>query len=421
MAKVNRNNITVANSTTQLQQGALEKHVRLFTPSYCCILAANFLLFFSFWLLIPLLPFYLKEIYGQSESIIGAILCVYTGAALFVRPFSGYILDSFPRKPLYLMAYGIFCCLFLGYIAGGLLFFFILLRFLHGLAFGMVTVGGNTVVVDIMPSQRRGEGLGYYGLTNNTAMSIGPMVGLFLHGSVSYEWIFCIALITSLVGLTLATFVKTPQKQKIKRPAISLDRFILLKGIPAGIALLLLSIPYGATTNYVAMYVSEINMDVPAGLYFTLMAIGMGVSRIFAGKYVDKGYVTQCIHFGFYPVITAFLLLAACAPLNEWNHMFADFLFFIIPLLQGIGFGIMFPAYNSLYINLAQHNQRATATSTYLTSWDVGLGLGIFLGGLIAEHFSFAMVYFIGGLLCVISMIYFNKRVIPHYNRNKQV
>ena len=159
---------------------------RLFTPSYCCILAANFLLFFSFWLIVPLLPFYLKETYNQTESAIGAILCVYTIAALFVRPFSGYLLDTFVRKPLYMFAYAAFCCVFLGYIAGGLLFWFVLLRILHGLSFGMVTVGGNTLVVDIMPSERRGEGLGYYGLTNNTAMSIGPMVGLFLRGE--REW-----------------------------------------------------------------------------------------------------------------------------------------------------------------------------------------------------------------------------------------
>ena len=397
---------------------------RLFTTSYCCILAANFLLFFSFWTLIPLLPFYLKEIYQQPESAIGAILCVYTIAALIVRPFSGYLLDSFQRKPLYLFAYSIFSLLFLGYIAGGLLLFFIVIRFLHGLSFGMVTVGGNTLVVDIMPAERRGEGLGYYGLTNNTAMSIGPMVGLFLHNAISYEWIFTIAMGTSLVGLTLASFVKvpskTPSQTSAPKTALSLDRFILTKGLRAGLALLLLSIPYGATTNYVAMYVSSIHLEVTPGIYFTIMAAGMGISRIFAGKYVDKGYVTQCIHYGFYPVIAAFLLLAACQPLMHWSTTCAEILFLIIPLLQGVGFGIIFPAYNSLYINLGTHRQRATATSTYLTSWDVGIGLGIFLGGVIAQMLSFGAVYLFGGILCVVSMIYFNKIVTPHYHLNKQ-
>ncbi|WP_347915637.1 MFS transporter, partial [Bacteroides fragilis] len=113
---------------------------------------------------------------------------------------------------------------------------------------------GNTIVIDIMPSSRRGEGLGYYGLANNIAMSIGPMTGLFLHDAgADYTLIFCCSLGSCLIGFLCASLVKTTYKPPVKREPISLDRFILLKGIPAGFSLLLLSIPYGMTTNYVAM------------------------------------------------------------------------------------------------------------------------------------------------------------------------
>lgn len=401
------------------EKGTSKRQPALFTTDYCCILAANFLLFFGFWLLIPLLPFYLKEYYGLSEGLIGLILCCYTVSALVVRPFSGYLLDAFSRKPLYILAYAVFTAIFLGYISGGMLALFVLFRVVHGLAFGMVTVGGNTLVVDIMPSARRGEGLGYYGLTNNTAMSIGPMVGLFLHGTMSFEWIFFIAMTACLVGFVLALCIKVPAKPKVKRSALSLDRFILLKGIPAGVALLLISIPYGATTNYVAIYVGEIHMSVAPGLFFTLLAVGMGISRLFSGRYVDRGYVTECIRCGFYLIVCAFLLLAACSQIVLWSETAAVGCFLTIALVLGIGFGILFPAYNSLYINLAPHNRRATATSTYLTSWDVGIGFGILSSGMIAEHFSFAAVYFVGGILCFVSMIYFVCFVTPHYRRNK--
>lgn len=76
---------------------------RLVTPGYCFILAANFLLYFGFWLLIPVLPFYLSEVFNAGNSTIGIILSCYTVAALCIRPFSGYFLDSFARKPLYLL------------------------------------------------------------------------------------------------------------------------------------------------------------------------------------------------------------------------------------------------------------------------------------------------------------------------------
>ena len=219
---------------------------RLTTSSYCFILAANFLLYFGFWLLIPVLPFYLSEFFQAGNSTIGIVLSCYTVAALCIRPFSGYLLDTFARKPLYLFAYFIFMMMFGGYLIAGSLTLFIMFRIIHGVSFGMVTVGGNTVVIDIMPSSRRGEGLGYYGLTNNTAMSIGPMFGLFLHDAgVSFATIFCYAFGACILGFLSASLVKTPYKPPVKREPISLDRFILLKGMPAGLSLLLLSIPYG--------------------------------------------------------------------------------------------------------------------------------------------------------------------------------
>lgn len=408
---------------------------RLFTRSYICILAANFLLFFGFWLLIPILPFYLKETFGCAEAMLGAILSCYTVSGLCARPFSGYLMDTLPRKPIYILCYTVCATIFLGYVAAAVLAWFIVLRILHGLAFSWVTVGGNTLCVDITPSARRGEALGYYGLTNNTAMALGPMTGLFMHGHFSYPTIFLTGMLFSVIGLLCAFCVKprTPeslrqrQAEKLRtgidptppRQKLSLDRFILIKGLPVSLSLLMLSIPYGATTNFVAMYAREINITAPTGFFFTLMALGMGVSRIFAGKLVDRGYITQCIHWGYYPVIAAFLMLGLCRFMAAESATLATLQFFTVPLLLGAGFGVMFPAMNSLYINLAPNNRRATATSTYLTAWDVGIGIGIATSGLIAQHFTFYMVYLIGAVFCLVSLVYFVRMVTPHYFRNR--
>ena len=393
---------------------------RLVTPSYCFILAANFLLYFGFWLLIPVLPFYLSEVFSTGNSTIGIILSCYTVAALCIRPFSGYFLDSFARKPLYLMAYFIFMTMFAGYIIAGSLTLFILFRIIQGVSFGMVTVGGNTVVIDIMPSSRRGEGLGYYGLSNNIAMAVGPMSGLFLHDAgMSLTTIFCCSLGSCMAGFVCASLVKTPYKPPVRREPISLDRFILLKGIPAGISLLLLSIPYGMTTNYVAMYAKQIGINATTGFFFTFMAIGMAISRIFSGKIVDRGKITQVISAGLYLVVFSFFLLSACVYLISWNNMLCTIVFFAVALLLGVGFGIMFPAYNTLFVNLAPNSQRGTATSTYLTSWDVGIGIGMLAGGYIAEVSTFDKAYLFGACLTIVSMLYFNGKVAPHYHKNK--
>jgi len=385
-------------------------------------MAANFLLYFGFWLILPILPFYLRDVFHEPKGLIGIILSCYTVAALCIRPFSGYLLDTFARRPLYLLSYAVFTALFAGYILSATLSIFILLRVFHGFSFGAVTVGGNTLVVDIMPSARRGEGLGYYGLANNFAMCLGPMIGLFLYdGGASFDTIFSIALGSCLLGFLSALCVRAPRKKSAskKNVHISLDRFVLLKGIPASIALILLSIPYGTTTNFEAIYVQEIGLPVSSGYFFVLLSIGLGIARLFSGRFVDKGFVTECIHYGLYLVIFAFILLGSCAYLIQWNVSIACLCFLIVPLLQGVGFGIIFPAYNSLFINLGTHNQRATATSTYLTSWDIGIGLGILGAGIIAEHFDFSTVYFIGGLFSIGGMLFFNLIVTPHYRKNK--
>ncbi len=393
---------------------------RLVTPSYCFILAANFLLYFGFYILMPVLPFYLTEVFGLGKGFIGTILACYTVAALLVRPFSGYLLDAFARKPLYLLAFTVFTSVFGLYLLAGSVLLFVALRIIHGLSFGMVTVAGNTIVIDIMPSSRRGEGIGYYGLANNIAMSLGPMTGLFLHDYYSFTVIFLSALGCCLAGLVMASLVKTPVKPRIERDSpISLDRFILLKGIPVGIDLLLISIPYGITTTYVAMYAKSIGVVSGTGLFFTFMALGMAVSRMFSGRQVDHGKITQVIMAGIGIVIFCYIGLFICEPLFAVSETLVKIILYGSALALGVGSGMMFPAFNTMFVNLGRNDQRGTATSTYLTSWDVGIGIGLVTGGVIGEAYSFSYAYLIGAVLCIVSLIVFKFKIIPHFQKNR--
>ncbi|KAA6349034.1 Tetracycline resistance protein class B [termite gut metagenome] len=393
---------------------------KLITDNFCFILVANFLLFFGFYLILPVLPFYLKEMFNVNNGTVGVVLSCYTIAALCIRPFSGYLLDTFSRKPLYLLTYCIFAIVFAGYSVAAYLIAFVILRIMHGFAFGMVTVAGNTIVIDITPSSRRGEAIGYYGLTNNIAMSIGPMAGLFMHGFYSMNTIFFCAMVSGAIGFIMACLVKTPPKIPMEHQPVSLDRFVLLKGIPAGLSLLLISMPYGMTNTYVAIYAKEeIGITLNTGMFFTFMAIGMAVSRMFSGKQVDKGRTTQTIILGLLLLFFCFFSLSACSLLTKTYPQFTEVFFFFISLMLGIGFGTVFPAYNSLFISLAPNNKRGTATSTYLTSWDMGIGIGLIAGGLVAQYASFAVAFFIGACLVVVSVLFFCLKVGPHFYKNK--
>ena len=392
---------------------------RLVSRSYCFILAANFLLYFGFYLLMPVLPFFLVEEFGVAEGAVGVMLACYTVAALAVRPFSGYLLDTFARKPLYILAFAIFTLIFGGYVITGTVLMFVALRTVHGLSFGTVTVAGNTIVIDITPSSRRGEAVGYYGLANNIAMSLGPMTGLFMHDHLSFDTIFLTAMGCCLIGLVCACCVRTPRKPPMVRSAMSLDRFVLVKGIPLGIDLLLLSIPYGITTTYVAMYAKHIGITGGTGLFFTFMAVGLAVSRLFSGKQVDHGHITDVIHIAFYPAILCFVSLFLCEKVASVSIFPATVMLYATALVLGASFGTMFPAFNTMFVNLGRHDQRGTATSTYLTFWDVGIGIGLVLGGIIGQHSSFSYAYLMGAGLAFVSLLGFVFYASPHFHRNR--
>ena len=128
-------------------------------------MAANFSLFFAFYVLTPLLPLYLSEHFGATKDVIGLVLSGYTITALVLRPFSGYFVDSFPRKTVLMISFGLFAIFFAGYLAASTLLLFLIVRTLHGGPFGALTVSNSTVAIDVLPSSRRTEGIGYYGLS----------------------------------------------------------------------------------------------------------------------------------------------------------------------------------------------------------------------------------------------------------------
>lgn len=82
-----------------------EKLERLWNREYCKAMAGNFMLFFSFYLLTPLLPIYLDSQFKADKDMIGLVLSGYVVAALIVRPFSGFIVDSFNRKKVLMLCF----------------------------------------------------------------------------------------------------------------------------------------------------------------------------------------------------------------------------------------------------------------------------------------------------------------------------
>ena len=113
------------------------------------------------------------------------VLAAYTIASVTVRPVSGFALDKFGRKIILISALILYSIIFIGYMFALSIALITVLRFVQGLGWGISTISGSTVAVDIIPDDKRGEGIGFYSLSTTLGMSVGPIIGLFLvhHGS----------------------------------------------------------------------------------------------------------------------------------------------------------------------------------------------------------------------------------------------
>ena len=399
---------------------ATETKDRLWTRDYIFVCISAFMMSFSFFILVPTLPLYLKDTFGISQALVGVVLSCYVIAVLSVRPLAGFVADTLPRKSVYLASYALFVSSFLGYFfITQTLALFILLRIFHGFSFGMLTTAGNTLVIDVMPSSRRGEGLGYYGVTNNLAMAFGPMAGLFVIASGNYTLLFLTSLVTGSVGLILASLVRAPRKILEKTEfELSADRFFLKEGLRACFAFFLLAMPYGMTTSYMALYAREVGITHNAGLFFTVMAAGLISSRLHSGKRVDRGFVTETIRLGICIAFIGAVGEALLSSVASWSISAAYVTYFLTAFLFGYGYGTMFPAYNTLFINLAPNSRRATANATYLTGWDVGIGGGMLVGGMISES-GYLYCYVLGAVFVVIALLFFVRYVTPHFHAHR--
>lgn len=375
----------------------------------CCV--SYFLMNFAFYMLVPTMPVYLTEVLGASASEVGVVLSSYTIGLMCVRPFSGYLVDCFSRKPLYLFSFILFASLFAGYLFAVALGAIMAVRFLQGGFMGVTSVAGNTITIDVIPSKRRGEGMGFYGLAVNLGMSLAPLAAVPLYDWKGFHLLVVVSLAVAFTGVWSVGMIRCPKRERMPRPALSLDRFILLKALPAAFSYILIAIPYGMVLSFVVLYGKEIGVE-NAGYFFLCMAAGVGTSRLVSGRLVDHGKIHWVSICSLVSLILSFALLAT---------IHQPVVFFVAGLAIGVGYGISVPAYQCLFVNVASPHLRGTATSTFLTSLDLGVGVGTLLAGFIASHVHLAMAYWVGSGCCCLSLWVYLRFVIASYEKHKLI
>ena len=386
---------------------------KLWNANYIKVVTTNFLLYFAFYLLTPLLPLYLSETFGATKDTIGIVLSGYTVAALIVRPFCGYVVDSFSRKKVLMLCLSGFAVFFAGYIAAGTILMFAICRTLHGGPFGAVTVANSTCAIDVLPSSRRNEGIGLYGLSNNFAMAIAPSIGIYLHNMVdSYMILFWIAFVVAISAVLIAWTIRLPEKDIIRnKEKLSLDRFFLTRAWLLAINIAMFGFCWGVLSNYLAIYSKEVlSITGGTGTYFALLSMGLFSSRLQGRKALSQGKLTQNAAEGMLISLVGFTLFVAIP------HPVA---YYLSAILIGLGNGHLYPAFLNMFVHVARHDQRGTANSSILTGWDLGFGIGCLLGGIVAEHFGYTATFWMVAAENAVSVILFFLASRQFFERRK--
>lgn len=388
---------------------------KLWTPSFIFACLANLLTGVAFYQISVTLPFFIIEQFKVDKAEMSIIISSYVLAALFIRLFSGYLVDNFSRKKVYLISFILFVSLFLGYTIASSIAFIFILRIFHGLSWGVITTSSNTLAIDLLPAKKRGEGIGYYGLMSTLAMSIGPIIGMYIYENYSFNYIFYSALIFGIIGIVSVIFIKDPNVKitsiKPKSTKISLDKFIITYAIPLAINVLILEITYGTLYTFGVMYGKELNIA-GASYMFLSIALGIASSRIFSGKLIDRGWINQVNILGISSIALGYFFIA---------FPYFDWFYFLGAYLIGLGFGVSIPAFQTQFMNMTSPEKRGTANSTFFIAIDLGLGIGMVAAGKFVNSLGFQMLFLVSGILCVLAVLYYYFISLRTYNKHKKV
>ena len=392
---------------------ALSVKAPLWTRDYILACCANLMTGLAFYELVPVLPLYLTGQLQVSSGWLGWIMSIYVLAAIISRPWFAHRVDTGDRKKIYITVYIMLALSFSGYAAAATALAFFLTRFIQGLIWGGMTTSGPTMAVDIIPPARRGEGLGFFGMTMTLGMCLGPVIGLQVYQQYGFYVITWSSLLLCLAGAGIASLIRVPgspgQEPVYETPKKVLDRLVLRVGIPLAVNVMIATFSYGVVAVYSALY-GEMHGFKYAGLFYALMGLGMLVSRFMVGRQIDRGRVAELsvISLG---ILTVSFGALALAPL-EW-------IYYASAILIGFGFGIFIPTFQTMKLNMADRGHRGAVNSTFFTAFDIGVGTGMFLGGKIYAYLNLNWAFGTGALLNLLAIVYFYRISLDHYRKNK--
>lgn len=367
---------------------------RIWTKDFVLIIFANFFIFLGFQMTLPTIPLFVEKL-GGNDQLIGFVIGIFTFSALLLRPFAGQALETKGRGFVYLLGLAVFVLSvgsfgFLTSIA-----FLFVMRVVQGVGWGFSTTASGTIATDLIPASRRGEGMGYYGLSGNLALAFGPALGLVLAGVLKFETFFLICSGLGLIALLLSsriTYNKVEPRQE--KPKGRLD-FYEKSALKPSMLMFFLTVTFGGIASFLPLYTAQKQIE---GIewYFLIYAIALMITRTFAGQLYDrKGH--QAVYIPGTLLILAAMLLLSWLPNST--------ILFAAAGLYGLGFGTVQPALQAWSIEKTPINRRGMANATFFSFFDLGIGIGAMVFGQIGHLLGYSSIYKAAAFSVFVSML----------------
>ncbi|WP_106498379.1 MFS transporter [Lentibacillus sp. Marseille-P4043] len=373
---------------------------KLWTKDFIIVSSANFFLYLVFYLLLVTMAVYAVEEFNVSESQAGLVTGIFIIGTLIGRLFIGRMITSVGNKKMLYFGLIFFILTSLLYFINGGITFLLITRLLHGIALGMASTATGTIIAEVIPEERKGEGIGFYSMSITLATAIGPFIGLYMSQQTSYQAIFIFCLALGIISFIISIFAKIPVMEKPaksdKPNKLKLSDFIEPKALPIAIVVLIISLGYSSVLSFINFYAIEIDLVDVASLFFVVYAVAILVSRPFTGRLMDmKG--ANSVMYPAFVLFTAGLLLLSTAE-NSIVLLLAG-------VLIGFGFGNMQSTTQAIAVKVTPPQRIGLATSTYYIALDAGLGFGPYVLGFIIPLTGYRNLYIIMGVVVLVTTI----------------
>ncbi|WP_152394716.1 MFS transporter [Paenibacillus guangzhouensis] len=370
---------------------------RLWTKDFILLTVSNLFVYMNLQMITPALPAYVAQKFNVSSFMISFVISMFALSAIATRMYAGVAVSRMRRAPLVIAGLLIFLLSTMTYYGVGAIAFIILVRIVYGVGFGIISTTYGTVVSEIIPRRRIGEGMGYFGLSTSLSMSIAPVIGLWLLNDYGFGTLIVVAsvLIALVIPITFAIRMnrqeksdsqgKAPMKMKL------MDRDALL---PCGLNILL-SITYGGLITFITMLGKE-NHIPNVGWFFLFNALAVLLVRPISGKIYDSKGHGAVLPIGCVMVIISMLLLSYTTSLS---------MLIVSALCYGIGYGALQPSLQAWAIQKAKPENRGVANGAFYNSIDFGIALGSMTLGIVALKTSYAVMFRLSSLFMVLFIV----------------